>query len=442
MKRIRFPAFLLAALLALTAIAAPAGALAGGDWQYEVNEDGVTASITRYVGSATEVTIPSEIDGYRVTALTYWKEWLSSTAFQHRGVFEDLSVTSVVFPAGVTEIGERAFSECRSMTSITLSGGLKKIGYAAFYNCVSLTDVSLPDGLKEIDEWAFVGCLGLGKMKIPESVEDIGACAFYDCGLTEISIPDGVRHIGKEILKNNPVRNAYLDNGKNAFWIGNHLIEVRTGFSGTFEVKPGTKTIADGAFANCALITGVTIPESVTAIGAGTFNKCVSLRSVTIPDSVKSIGGEAFSGCILLTEAAIPDGVTAIGDKTFSGCTSLASVTIPESVTAIGERAFYKCSSLKTVNYGGSKRKWKAIKKGSDNEALDSAEIVFAKEDPALIPGDLTGDGKINSRDVIAIMKLVITQNGEVNEANDLNDDGKINSRDVILLMKLVIAQA
>ena len=63
------------------------------------------------------------------------------------------------------------------------------------------------------------------------------------------------------------------------------------------------------------------------------------------------------------------------------------------------------------------------------------------------LSGDVNGDGKVNSRDVIAVMKAVLAQNagmaypaGFIFKAADMNGDGKLNSRDVISVMKAVIA--
>ena len=53
--------------------------------------------------------------------------------------------------------------------------------------------------------------------------------------------------------------------------------------------------------------------------------------------------------CNLLTGVTIPDSVTKIEVWAFSGCKSLTSVTIPARVTKIGDEAFSNCKSLKYV---------------------------------------------------------------------------------------------
>ena len=48
-------------------------------------------------------------------------------------------------------------------------------------------------------------------------------------------------------------------------------------------------------------MTSITIPDSVTVIGAGAFGGCSSLKDITIPQSVTSIGADAFIYCENLT---------------------------------------------------------------------------------------------------------------------------------------------
>lgn len=78
----------------------------------------------------------------------------------------------------------------------------------------------------------------------------------------------------------------------------------------------------------------VTIPESVTAIGAYAFMNNECLKGVTIPDSVTSIGKLAFHQCSNLTSINIPEGVTRIEKMVFSKCSSLTQITLPSTVTS------------------------------------------------------------------------------------------------------------
>ena len=99
----------------------------------------------------------------------------------------------------------------------------------------------------------------------------------------------------------------------------------------------------------CSGLTTVTIPNSVTSIGASDFSFCSGLTMVTIPNSVTSIGEFAFQYCSDLTSVTIPNSVTSIGRGVFFECSSLTSVTIPNSVTSIGEFAFRGCTGLTSV---------------------------------------------------------------------------------------------
>jgi len=119
-------------------------------------------------------------------------------------------------------------------------------------------------------------------------------------------------------------------------------------------------TIPDEAFGSMLgrnrnpYLTGITIPNSVTAIGNRAFFDCTSLARITIPASVTSIGREAFAYCTSLASVTIPASVTTIEAETFLLCTSLASVTIPNSVTSIESQAFELCTSLASVTIPAS----------------------------------------------------------------------------------------
>lgn len=105
----------------------------------------------------------------------------------------------------------------------------------------------------------------------------------------------------------------------------------------------------NGAFNDCAILTSVTIPDSVTSIGGSAFDGCTSLTSITIPDSVTTIGDSAFSDCTNLTNVTLSNNIKKIDMGTFSGCTALANITIPNGVTEIYERAFENCTNLSSI---------------------------------------------------------------------------------------------
>lgn len=157
-------------------------------------------------------------------------------------------------------------------------------------------------------------------------------------------------------------------------------------------------------------ITSVTIPDSVTEIGANAFAGCTNLTSVTYggdwrnltiqsgnpavqdaanaplfdfeftPDNtavivtnykyngaaadvtipsryqgkpVTTIGHAAFFNSAV-TSVTIPDSVTSISDGAFINCPKLTNISIPNSVTYIGFSAFSSCTSLKSITLPSS----------------------------------------------------------------------------------------
>ncbi|GHV89423.1 hypothetical protein AGMMS50267_17830 [Spirochaetia bacterium] len=126
----------------------------------------------------------------------------------------------------------------------------------------------------------------------------------------------------------------------------------------------GLVKIGADAFAYCAGLSSVVIPDSVTEIGEGAFRGCyqrpdtrarppkpaTGLTSVTLPKGLAKAGGggnEApdnsggiFYECLLLKTVTIPEGVQVIGDNMFAGCEALTTIVIPNSVTSLGRYAF------------------------------------------------------------------------------------------------------
>ncbi|MBO5674669.1 MAG: leucine-rich repeat domain-containing protein [Paludibacteraceae bacterium] len=74
---------------------------------------------------------------------------------------------------------------------------------------------------------------------------------------------------------------------------------------------------------------------------------------VSLSNEITHIGNVAFADCANLTNIDIPTSVTSIGDGAFSW-TGLQSITIPASVTELGEQVFEACNDLHTILYEGN----------------------------------------------------------------------------------------
>ena len=74
-----------------------------------------------------------------------------------------------------------AFFNCDSLTSIVIPDSVIDIGWSAFQSCQSLSSIEISDSVTNIGRWAFAHCTSLTSIVIPDFVESIGQNAFYNC---------------------------------------------------------------------------------------------------------------------------------------------------------------------------------------------------------------------------------------------------------------------
>ena len=251
------------------------------------------------------------------------------------------SLTSVTIPDSVTSIGNFEFHGCSGLTSITIPDSVTSIGDSAFENCTGLTSITIPDSVKSIGNWAFYGCINLKSVTIPDSVTSIDSYAFSGCsGLTSIIIGNSVKSIGDwafyncSKLTSVTIGNSVTSIGGSAFIACCRLVEVINksslnivkgstdfGCAGYYALnikKDGSSEIVnkDGylfyTYDNTNYFLGyvgdetqLTLPSDYNGQGyeiyQNAFYNCAGLTSITIPDSVTSIGSDALSGCSGLT---------------------------------------------------------------------------------------------------------------------------------------------
>lgn len=246
--------------------------------------------ITGYDGESTELVIPAEVEGHKVTAI-------EDKAFQGNA-----TITSVTIQSGITRIGHQAFQGCQNLQKVILPATItdwrdsagNDYKSSAFQGCTALEEVTIPS---TIERWATIRASG-----IMATVHD---CApFQDCAaLKKITFQDGLKTLqGFQGARGCP-----------------QLKEL--------DIPPSVEDISY-AFTDCAYLEKITLHEGIKTIGTNACKNCAALKEANIPDTVTTIQASAYSGCTALERLVLPPLATTLEGGITSGCTSLRELYI------------------------------------------------------------------------------------------------------------------
>lgn len=264
------------------------------DFDFEVDEQAMTATLTGYNGAGGVVVIPSTIsvvdngDGtqsfvegtdYTVTEIDYG----TASYGAYIGVFTGKNLTSITFPETLKIIGSAAFADSGVRNIYGLHSNMS-IANSAFRGC-------------PISELDFSGLTNIG----------FGDAAFYGTGLKSIILPSDLRVIGYETFSNTRLESISIPSS------------VTNILSGAFAFSNLTGTLD---LSNCI---------NLTTIESGVFEGC-PLERIILPESLTTLYN-AFSSCNFTDiDLSVCPNLKTIWTDAFYACDNLVSVTLNQYI--------------------------------------------------------------------------------------------------------------
>lgn len=277
----------------------------------------------------------------------------------------ETSLTEIKIPDSVKEIGRHTFSFNEKLKKIDLSGtSVELIDTMAFINCTSLSEILFPESLTEIGLAAFFGCESLAEITLPSQLIVIGQSSFAGTAMMSVRVPDTVTYIGYCAFgydaEENPIKDftiigtagsaahTYATDTDDEYNIANDFEFITTDAVDAEEeyLAMNPITSSDGEY-----------EYSILDDGTCSLLFCVSIDdTITVPAKIDGYTvTEIYKGAFIANNATaiiLPETVKIIEEAVFSEY--VESITIPASCTEIQEtEPFLNCMSLREINVIG-----------------------------------------------------------------------------------------
>ncbi len=280
-------------------------------------------------------------------------------------------ITKYDVPEDTVSIYEAAFLGCTRLSTLNLNEGLKSIGREAVKYCSNnMLSIQIPDSLEDMSDLPYTG----------RTVSKTGYGYYKYNSNSKLEILT---------LDTNP---RFLNDDGNLYKITEsdelQLLSCSSSAS-RIDIKEGTLSILERAFAYCEHLKEVVIPssmngledsedewyfpESVTKIEVDDSNKYLSaidgilydknqtrvlfvpekiaFKELVLPETVRDIG-TAFEHTQKINSIVLPEGLKKLSRNAFNGC-KIRSFTVPQSLTEVDSRAFVLSQDISSaIVYG------------------------------------------------------------------------------------------
>ena len=389
------------------------------------------------------------------------------------------SITQVEVQPGVTSIGNYAFYEHSALLSVELPDTIRSLGLGSFAWAESLTSIHIPEGVTSIPEDCFWACLSMTEISLPSTVRTIGQGAFYSTDITGINLPAGLTDIGED-----------------AFWQCYELKTVtipegvtvlrETVFASctslhTVNLHDGITEIQRSAFSGCKALKNMTLPANLRTVGVNALSR-IAVPTLTFPETLTFLDIGFLYGASVKelhflgdppkfdAEAFYGYSGTAYYPKYNPNWTASVRQNYAGTITWIGEGTCshdYLAEVIPpTCQWGGYTIYTCAICGDSyvddytdpidhtpgepvrENEQPNGSHDVvvycsfcgqeLSRESILLhTPGDISGDGEVDNKDLTRLFRYLSGYDVEVVEAAlDVNGDGAVNNKDLTRLFQ------
>lgn len=318
----------------------------------------------------------------------------------------DELVDTMKVPSDLTTIGNYVLQNWNGTTVDFGDSTIETIGSYAFKNCTNLTNCNIPQSVKTINDRAFQGCTSLefDTLNLP-NLTSIGSYALDGVKIRKlvitslVNLPTNSGTLGAKSTLQEVVLSSKCTTLPYAAFYGytnlntinlslittfNSYCLKNTGLTGTLSIPSATGTLGvaafygtkitnianlgsitqlgsiewangNGTFYGCSLLETVTLPETLTIIGANSFYGDKQLKTINFPESITDILACAFDNCnnLEIESLSLPN-LTSLSDTVFGNCYKLKRVTNLGSITNLlapesSKGVFYNCTNLKVV---------------------------------------------------------------------------------------------
>ena len=283
-----------------------------------------------------------------------------------------VSLSEVALPKCLRDIPPFAFAGCRALQAIEIPKSVERIDVGAFDRCSALERILIPDGTSFLDSSAFRGCRSLRAIEVSENHPVYSSergllytrdrstlvCTPGRFGETVCVLPSGLKMLSDwtfgEVrgLHTIVLPSTVTAVGERCFYgVGDlRRIEVESG-NPRYTSRDGILCSQSGVVLRCpsgCFVGKGIVPEGVSTIGPGAFMDCANLTEIEMPGSVTNICKYAFARTAL-TNVVFSEGLVALEPFSFEGCDQLVSMRFPSTLRRCGADVFSFCPSLTNV---------------------------------------------------------------------------------------------